>query len=53
MVEKYKERVKSFFSGKPNYKELYDKQLLDTEYWEFKYNKLSNQLKAIIKESDL
>jgi len=27
--------------------------LLDTEYWEFKYNKLSNQLKAIIKESDL
>jgi len=53
MINNYKERLKNLFTKKPNYKELYEEEKKQSQVFEFKYNKLSNQLKAIIKESDL
>ena len=49
-IANYKERVKSIFTKKPNYKELYFNEKIETEKWEYKYNKLYRQLGAIIKE---
>jgi len=48
---KYKEKVKSFFAKKPDYKAMYENERKVAEKWEFKYNKLYRQLNAIIKES--
>jgi len=47
-----KEKIKSVFQKKPNYKELYEVERSIAESWEFRYNKLYRQLNAIIKESN-
>ena len=41
-----------FWKKGKNYKELYERQIKLTEKWEFKYNKLYNQLKVIFEEAD-
>lgn len=46
------EKIKAVFKKKPDYKKLYEESLTAGDNWEFKYNTLSRQLKAIIKESD-
>jgi hypothetical protein len=52
MINNYKERLKSLFTKKPNYKELYEEERKTAERFEFKYNKLRRQLKAILTEAD-
>ena len=47
-----KEKIKTKFQKKPNYKLMYELERSSAESWEFKYNKLYRQLGAIIKESD-
>ena len=53
MLSKYKEKAKSLFKKKPDYKLLYDKERVAAERWEFRYNKLYGQLGAILKESKI
>lgn len=52
MINNYKERLKNLFTKKPNYKELYEEERKTAEGFEFKYNKLRRQLKAILTEAD-
>lgn len=50
-----KKKIKSFFriKDKIDYRSLYEDKIRESEKWEFKYNKLSRQLGAILKEIKL
>jgi hypothetical protein len=41
---------KKLFEKKPDYKKMYEEQKLQSQNWEFKYNKLHRQLKEILAE---
>ena len=45
-----KEKIKTTFK-RTDYKVLYELERIESQSWEFKYNKLYRQLGAIIKES--
>jgi hypothetical protein len=51
MINKVKEIINNF-NNKNEYKTLSEIYKKESDEWEFKFNKLNGQLKAILKESD-
>lgn len=45
-------KLKELFKKDTKWKTLYEETRKESMKWEFKFNKLNRQLKAIIKESD-
>lgn len=53
MIERTKNLFNNFFSKKVDYKALYENQLVISENWEYKYNKIARQLREIVQEHNL
>ena len=45
-------RIKELLKPSTKWQDMYEEKRKESRTWEFKYNKLSRQLKAILEEND-
>ncbi len=46
-------KIKEILTPGTNWQDKYEETRKEAQHWEFKFNKLQRQLKAIVKESDV
>jgi len=45
-------KIKELFKPSTKWQDMYEEKRKESRTWDFKYNKLSRQLRAILEESD-
>jgi hypothetical protein len=46
-------KIKELFKPSTKWQDMYEEKRKESRTWEFKYNKLSRQLRAILEDSDV